>query len=61
MKLDTRENLGWGPVQLPELEMQTTACWWTLPEDIEAAYPKDDLQDAMVGLCHLMRAIAPPR
>ncbi|MBR4443869.1 MAG: DEAD/DEAH box helicase [Clostridia bacterium] len=59
MKLDTHENLGWGPVQLPELEMQTTACWWTLPEDIEAAYPKDALQDAMVGLCHLMRAIAP--
>ena len=59
MKLDTRENLGWGPVQLPELEMQTTACWWTLPEDIEAAYEKDALQDAMVGLCHLMRAIAP--
>jgi len=59
MKLDTRENLGWGPVQLPELEMQTTACWWTLPEEIEAFYGKDELQDAMVGLCHLMRAIAP--
>ena len=59
MKLDTRENLGWGPVTLPELEMQTTACWWTIPESIEAAWPKDQLQDAMVGLCHLMRAIAP--
>ena len=59
MKLDTRENLGWGPVQLPELEMQTTACWWTLPEELEQRYPRDALQDAMVGLCHLMRAIAP--
>ena len=59
MKLDTRENLGWGPVTLPELEMQTTACWWTIPESIEAAWPKDQLQDAMVGLCHMMRAIAP--
>lgn len=59
MKLDTRENLGWGPVTLPELELQTTACWWTLPPVIESAWPKDTLQDAMVGLCHLMRSIAP--
>ena len=25
IRFDTHENLGWGPVTLPELEMQTTA------------------------------------
>ncbi len=59
IKLDTHENLGWGPVTLPELEMQTTACWWTLPEALETLYDKDDLQDAMVGLAHLIQYIAP--
>ncbi len=59
IKFDTHENLGWGPVTLPELEMQTTACWWTLPEALEALYEKDQLQDAMVGLSHLMQYIAP--
>ena len=59
IKFDTHENLGWGPVTLPELEMQTTACWWTVPEELEALYEKDQLQDAMVGLSYLLKHIAP--
>ena len=59
MKFDTHENLGWGPVTLPELEMHTTACWWTLPDGMEERYDKESLKGAMVGLAHLMRGIAP--
>ena len=59
IKLDTHENLGWGPVTLPELEMQTTACWWAFPETLEERYPKSLLEDAMLGLVHLLRAIVP--
>ncbi|MEE1199856.1 MAG: DEAD/DEAH box helicase, partial [Christensenellales bacterium] len=59
IKFDTHENLGWGPVTLPELEMQTTACWWILPEDMEVEYERESLQNAMVGLAHLIRHIAP--
>ncbi len=59
MKLDTGENLGWGPVTLPELEMHTNACWWTLPQGLEQRYGRDGLQDAMVALSHLVRNIAP--
>ena len=56
---DTHENLGWGPVTLPELEMQTTATWWTLPESLEEKYEKEPLKNALVGLAHLLRHIAP--
>lgn len=56
---DTHENLGWGPVTLPELEMQTTACWWTLPDELEERYEREPLKNAMVGLAHLIRHIAP--
>ena len=59
IKFDTHENLGWGPVTLPELEMQTTACWWTLPEALGEGMDKDAFKGAMVGLAHLMRHIAP--
>lgn len=59
MKMDTQENLGWGPVTLPELEMHTTACWWTLPETLEERYGREEVQTAMVGLAHLLRGIAP--
>ncbi len=56
---DTHENLGWGPVTLPELEMQTTATWWMLPESLEEKYEKEPLKNALVGLSHLLRHIAP--
>ncbi len=59
MKLDTQENLGWGEVHLPETELHTTACWWTLPEGLEAEYGKDALQSALLGLSHMLRYIAP--
>ena len=59
MKLDTQENLGWGPVTLPELEMQTTACWWTLPDSIADKYTHEKLQGAMVGISHIIEHIAP--
>ena len=59
IRFDTHENLGWGPVTLPELEMQTTACWWTLPDGMEERYDKESLKGAMVGLAHLLRGIVP--
>lgn len=59
IRFDTHENLGWGPVTLPELEMQTTACWWMLPESLETEFEKEPMKNAMVGLAHLIRHIAP--
>ena len=29
LKFLTDENVGWGPIDLPELELQTTAYWLT--------------------------------
>ena len=59
IRFDTHENLGWGPVTLPELEMQTTAAWWTLPEWLETDYEREPVKNAMVGLAHILRHIAP--
>lgn len=59
MKYDTHENLGFGPVDLPEIEMTTSACWWTVPDAIAAAYSPDDLQGGMLGIAAMLRQLAP--
>ena len=44
IKFDTHENLGWGPVRLPELELQTTAYWMTLNEVPPGIDSQDDFR-----------------
>jgi len=59
MRFDTGENLGFGPVRLPETDMHTTAMWMTLPDHIAARYEKDALQGGMLGISNLLRIVAP--
>ena len=59
MKLDTGESLGYGPVRLPETDMHTTAMWWTLDNDVAAQFPKDSLQNGMLGISNVLRIVAP--
>ncbi len=59
MRFENNENLGFGPVRLPETDMHTTAMWKTLPESIFGKYEKDDLQSGMLGVMNLMRIICP--
>lgn len=58
-KLDTQETLGFGPVDLPELEMPTTACWWALDETVTHGLSMDDLQGGMLGIANALRQILP--
>lgn len=59
MRFDTGENLGFGPVRLPETDMHTTAMWKTIPETIAQKHEKDDLQSGMLGIANLLRILAP--
>ncbi len=59
MRFENNENVGFGPVMLPETEMHTTAVWWTLPDGITSRYGRDDLQNGMLGLANLLRIAAP--
>jgi len=58
-KLDTQETLGFGPVDLPELEMPTNACWWALDESMTEGISMDDLQGGMLGIANALRQIIP--
>ena len=59
IRFDNGENVGYGPVRLPETDMHTTAMWITLPDEITNAYPKDTLQGGMLGIANLLRIAAP--
>jgi len=57
LKFVTDENVGWGPVDLPELELQTTAYWLTA-ERLRSAWQRDDLDVALLGAGRAIQAVA---
>jgi DEAD/DEAH box helicase domain-containing protein len=57
LKFGTDENVGWGPVDLPELELQTTAYWLTT-ERASAGWRRDDLDIALLGAGRAIQAVA---
>jgi DEAD/DEAH box helicase domain-containing protein len=57
LKFGTDENLGWGPVHLPEIELQTTAYWLTLAAAAEG-WRRADLDVALIGVGRAMQAVA---
>ena len=59
IRFDTHENLGFGHVRLPEMDMHTTAVWWTLPDYVTAAYENDTLKNGMMAVANLLRIVAP--
>ena len=57
LKFITDENVGWGPVDLPEIELQTTAYWLTA-EDAAAGWRRDELDVALIGAGRAIQAVA---
>jgi DEAD/DEAH box helicase domain-containing protein len=57
LKFGTDENLGWGPVHLPELELQTTAYWLMLGEAADG-WRRADLDVALLGAGRAIQAVA---
>lgn len=57
LKFGTDENVGWGPIDLPELELQTTAYWITV-DDAAASWRRDELDVALVGTGRALQAVA---
>ncbi len=57
LKFGTDENLGWGPVHLPEIELQTTAYWLTL-ESAAEGWRRADLDVALLGVGRAIQAVA---
>ena len=59
IKFHTHENVGWGPINLPEQQMHTAATWLVVPDDAAARFDRDTLDGALIGLARLARNTAP--
>ena len=57
LKFGTDENVGWGPIDLPELELQTTA-YWATAEAAAQGWRREDLDVALVGAGRAIQAVA---
>ncbi|MGV3465822.1 MAG: DEAD/DEAH box helicase [Heyndrickxia sp.] len=55
IKFNTHENIGSGPIHLPEMELHTNAAWISLRMEGE----KEDLEASLVGIANLFRSIVP--
>lgn len=60
IKFNTHENVGWGEVDLPEMEMDTISFWLTVPEAFVQGHaePRPVVIDALRGLSKAMHIIA---
>ncbi len=60
IKFHTHENVGYGDVHLPDMQMHTTAFWVTVPERVIGAQRADrpTVLDALRGLAHAMHTVA---
>jgi DEAD/DEAH box helicase domain-containing protein len=57
LKLDTHENLGWGRIHLPEIELQTTA-WWLALDEAAHGWKRDELDVALVAAGKALQTVA---
>jgi DEAD/DEAH box helicase domain-containing protein len=59
IKFDTHENIGSGPIHLPEEELHTNAAWISLSEELAKSLKKDRLEEALLGIAHALKHIVP--
>ncbi len=55
LTLARHENVGWGPIHLPESTLHTTAYWLALPD---LSVPREEVQGLLVGLSHALAHVA---
>lgn len=59
IRFRTHENIGSGPIHLPEEELHTSAYWFSLKDEITSRWSPNDLQYALLGLSNVMVHLAP--
>jgi DEAD/DEAH box helicase domain-containing protein len=56
----THENIGYGPVNLPDQELHTTAAWWQVPQAVLLAWfaSRQEALDGFLGAAHALHLVA---
>lgn len=59
IRLGSHENIGSGPIHLPEEELHTSGYWFSFSEEAAARKSTNDMQQALLGLANVLVHIAP--
>ncbi|WEG10781.1 DEAD/DEAH box helicase [Pullulanibacillus sp. KACC 23026] len=59
IRFETHDNIGWGPIHLPEEEMHTTAAWLSFDQSWMDEFGKELFDKALVGLSQVLKSTAP--
>ena len=59
IKFNTHENVGYGDIHLPEVDMHTCAYWFCFPPSLENKLGKKQLEEGLNGISSLLVNIAP--
>jgi DEAD/DEAH box helicase domain-containing protein len=58
IRFHTHENIGSGPIHLPEQTLHTTGYWLTVAEDLWSSLGRERLEAGLQGVAHSLRHIA---
>jgi DEAD/DEAH box helicase domain-containing protein len=58
IRFHTHENIGSGPIHLPEQTMHTTGYWITVDEDLWLTLGRETLEAGLQGMAHTLRHVA---
>jgi DEAD/DEAH box helicase domain-containing protein len=58
IRFHTHENIGSGPIHLPEQTLHTTGYWITVDEELWAALGRETLEAGLQGMAHSLRHVA---
>jgi DEAD/DEAH box helicase domain-containing protein len=59
IKFETHENIGSGPIYLPEEELHTNAAWISVKRDILNALTEERLEQGLIGAAYAIQHVAP--
>jgi DEAD/DEAH box helicase domain-containing protein len=57
LRMETHENIGWGKIHLPEIELHTTAYWVALGSSFDS-WRRDELDIALSGAGRALQTVA---
>jgi DEAD/DEAH box helicase domain-containing protein len=58
IKFETHENIGSGPIHLPEEELHTSSAWISLENNVDK-FGQERLEHGLIGVAHTLKHIAP--
>ena len=58
IRFHTHENVGSGPISLPEQQLHTTAFWMEIPSSVARQFPRPALQGALQGVANVLTQVS---